>query len=272
MSHDPAAKLRAMMSAVLVVTTTFIVGAGWWFLTPRDASNDLVQVVDVLPMAAAVVQPIVASPSPSPSPTPTPSPTVSPATSVVTVSNPLLVPFTIQAPEQKWDTAAEDYCEEASMLMAVRYHEGVRGTLDPVATRTELEKIAAWEDERFGYNKDISAQEMIIVLKEYFGRSARLIRQPTRAVLTKELAAGRPIIVPAAGKLLKNPNFQNGGPDYHVFVITGVDGDVFITNDPGTRNGRGYRYAAGILETANHNYEGDLARMSEGEKVMIVVE
>ena len=55
--------------------------------------------------------------------------------------------------------------------------------------------------------------------------------------ITKELSEGRIVIVPTAGRLLKNPHFTASGPLYHMLVIKGFDDakHTFITNDPGTR-------------------------------------
>ena len=91
-----------------------------------------------------------------------------------------------------------------------------------------------------------------------------------------ELARGNLVLVPANGIKLNNPNFTPPGPDRHMLVIKGYDLDSgeFITNDPGTRKGEGYRYKEEIIMGAITDYPtGDHLQMTgEEEKAMIVVE
>jgi uncharacterized protein YvpB len=76
-------------------------------------------------------------------------------------------------------------------------------------------------------------------------------------MIKDELANGRPVIVGAAGKILPNPNFRNGGPNYHMLVVIGYDKNGFITNDPGTRKGQDFRYSFSDLFNAIHNWESN---------------
>src|SRR3989338_6436262 len=59
-------------------------------------------------------------------PTPETKPVVSPIVSTKEVN--LDIPFTSQAPHLNWEQPYQDFCEEASVLMAVQY---VRGDLIP---------------------------------------------------------------------------------------------------------------------------------------------
>ena len=59
-----------------------------------------------------------------------------------------------------------------------------------------------------------------------------------------------------------------------MLVIKGYDAetDQFITNDPGTRRGAGYRYAAAALFAAINDYPtGDHLLITTVTKAMIVV-
>ena len=54
-----------------------------------------------------------------------------------------------------------------------------------------------------------------------------------------------------------------------MLVLTGYDEDEFITNEPGTKNGAGYRYSIDVIMNAMH----DLHRpLEEGRKAVLVVE
>ena len=73
-------------------------------------------------------------------------------------------------------------------------------------------------------------------------------------ILPVTSAAGRPVIVPLAGRLLGNPYYTQPGPVYHMLVVKGIaeNGDI-ITNDVGTRHGRNLTYAPDVFLNAMHD-------------------
>jgi hypothetical protein len=76
----------------------------------------------------------------------------------------------------------------------------------------------------------------------------------TLADIIANVRAGRPVIVPLAGRLLGNPNYVAPGPIYHMLVVKGVtDGGDIITNDVGTRHGHNYVYAPSVFLNAMHD-------------------
>ena len=181
----------------------------------------------------------------------------------------LKVPFTSQAPLANWDHAHEEACEEASALMVDAFWHN-RSLSDKTAIDAELVTVENWEVEKFGYYEDTTAAETTTILKEYY----KLPKTTVKAITSwddvkREIAAGRPVIVPTAGRDLHNPNFTGAGPAYHNIVIKGYlkDGRL-ITNDPGTRKGADYIYSADVLWNAIHDWTGHAA---DGAKVMIVV-
>lgn len=179
----------------------------------------------------------------------------------------LEVPFTTQAPFGIWDDLHGEACEEASLLMVYYYRTGQKFTSKPEAD-TEIKKLVAWE-ERSGYKVDLTADELVAVAAGYLKlKTGRVITNPTVEQIKTEIAAGRPVVVPAAGRELKNPNFTPPGPIYHMLVIKGYDKDGFITNDPGTRNGESYRYTFDRMMTAMHDW--DPANILNGQKAVIV--
>ena len=74
------------------------------------------------------------------------------------------------------------------------------------------------------------------------------------------LAKGIPVIIPADGKTIPNPNFRNGGPIYHMLLVKGYLADGhWITNDPGTRKGEDFLYTSTGLTNAIRDWNaGDV--------------
>lgn len=182
----------------------------------------------------------------------------------------LAVPFTSQAPFAVWDQPYQDGCEEASSAM-VHYYYAKKQFASREEADAELNRLFDWQDATFGTNKDSSATTTARILTDYYGYKNVVVRTNITAKdIRTELAAGRPVIVPAFGKALKNPNFRNGGPVYHMLVIKGYIGEShFITNDPGTRNGADYTYTKETMVNALHDWNnGDVAH---GVPAMIVV-
>jgi len=181
------------------------------------------------------------------------------------------VPFTSQAPFGKWDIYHEEACEEASLIMLAYFAKGKN--LTPEIAEEEIQNLIAYEIKTAGKYKDSVAQELADLGEKYYGlKNLKVVYDFTAEDLKKYLAKGKPIIVPAAGRMLKNPNFKSPGPLYHNLVLTGYDGDIIITNDPGTKKGENYRYNIKIIYNAIHDFPGDKTKIEIGRKAMIVVE
>ena len=89
-----------------------------------------------------------------------------------------------------------------------------------------------------------------------------------------ELNQGNLVITPMNGQIMHNPYYTLPGPPRHMIVIRGYDPDreVFITNDPGTRNGELYEYDAKVLYEAIRDYPtGYHETINKIEKNMIIV-
>lgn len=185
----------------------------------------------------------------------------------------LAVPFTPQAPFAIWDVLHEDACEEASVIMVARVYKNQTIT-GPADADEEIKKLAAWEDQNFGFNKDTSAALTARMLKEYYGLDnieIKYDKEVTTEAIKKEIAAGRPVIVPNFGQALKNPFFRAPGPVYHMIVIKGYTRDgKFIVNDPGTKRGADFVYKQDIIMKAINDWD-DKKNMLSGRKAMIFV-
>lgn len=199
--------------------------------------------------------------------TPPPAPTVPAVVSSPVISLPLKVPFTSQAPLAQWDPLHEEACEEASLLMVYYYRTGQKFA-SPLEADTEIKKMIAWEETN-GYKVDLTAKELVAVASGYMKlKTGRVIINPSVDQLKAELKAGRPVIVPAAGRELHNPNFTAPGPIYHMLVLKSYDETGFIVNDPGTRRGESYHYGFKPIMDAMHDWDSD--NILNGQKAVVV--
>ncbi|HPN96558.1 MAG TPA: VanZ family protein [Candidatus Moranbacteria bacterium] len=181
------------------------------------------------------------------------------------------VPFTTQAPFANWDEYHEESCEEASIIMIKYYLDGK--SLNKEIAEKEIQSMIKFQIKNYGDYKDTSAKESEKLAKDFYGiANLKVVYDFKKEDIKKYLAQKKPIIVPAAGRLLGNPNFTPPGPLYHNLVLVGYEGDMIITNDPGTRKGEGYRYDIDTFYEAIHDFPGNPVNIEKGRKAMIVLE
>jgi|GEM_PF-798756 len=203
----------------------------------------------------------------------------------------LSIPFTSQAPEKNWAEPWQDACEEASLLMLDAYYKGYN--LSPLFARDEILKMVAWEEQkRWGTSISITDIKLMAedyfhlnkntentktqkqlnneTIKQYNNRTIRIIENPTIEQIKKSIANKNPVLVVADGKVLPNPHFQNGGPDYHALIIRGYDEENFITNDPGTQFGENFKYKYNDLINAIHDWNNE--DVAQGKRVVMMIE
>lgn len=187
------------------------------------------------------------------------------------------VAFATQAPYTNWDQLHEEACEEAAMTIVAKYFK--QEPLNAHVMEQSILDLVKWEQAN-GYQVDLTAQEAAKILQDYFKLKVSVVSDVSVSRIKKELLDKNLIIIPAAGRQLGNPNFKQPGPIYHMLVIRGYDNarGEFITNDPGTRKGEGYRYKYQKLIDATHDWNHQLAEggmtdeeIEQGQKVMIVV-
>jgi len=191
------------------------------------------------------------------------------------------IPFISQAPYAIWDELHDRACEEAAIIM-VDYYLNKKELTKEIAEQ-EVLSMVDWQIKNWGGHFDLSAEQIVELFRGYFGYGNIELVYPHHQKfgvgvydfkiddIKNELADGNPIIVPAAGRLLKNPYFTPPGPEYHALVIKGYDDEKseFIVNDPGTKHGADFRYSYEILQNAVHDFNnGDILN---GDKSMIVV-
>lgn len=178
------------------------------------------------------------------------------------------IPFTSQAPHANWDLPYQEACEEASVLMAARYLLG--RTIDgPDDADAAILELVNFNTDQLGQPIDTTAAETAQIIEEFYDLDTEVIYDFSWEDVKHALVAGYPVILPAAGQQLGNPNFTAPGPRYHMLVIKGYTPDHVITNDPGTRNGKDYIYKYDTLYTAAHDWNN--GAVESGRKAIIIV-
>lgn len=181
------------------------------------------------------------------------------------------VPFTSQAPHARWELPYKEFCEEASVLMAMRYIQNKPITSADDADAALLD-IKAFEEKTLGSYLDTTAEQTATIIREHFDYDQVTVHDnPTVEDIKGALSAGKVVLMPAAGQQLGNPYFQSPGPPYHMLVIKGYTANgQFITNDPGTRRGADFLYDEPVLMNAMHDWRTD-GHVEQGRKVIIIV-
>lgn len=261
-------KRSHVLSMTLLLALSFI-GAIWSAERAAAPEPEGLAVEETVPVAEEVL--------PTAVPEPAPEPVVLPPTKEkdVPVSIAALpVPFTSQAPSAKWsDDTFQNGCEEASIAMAAYWISG-KPLTNEVAEQ-EIVALSTFERKRLGHAVDTSAADTAELFRDYYGGALPEVRYDVSALdIRRALAEGAAVIVPTNGRKLDNPNFKAPGPLTHMLVVIGYDAATkeFITNDPGTRLGKGYRYSEKVLVGAIRDYPtGRHLPIVEERTAMIVV-
>ena len=187
----------------------------------------------------------------------------------------LNVPFLCQAPYANWKMPYKEACEEAALIMAFSFANDIDGkTVGKESGKQEILGMVKYQNKKFGGHYDLTAKQTAKLLNGYYKfENFKLVYDFTLADMKKELAAGNLVLTPAAGRLLGNRFFKVPGPIYHFVVFKGYDDKKgeFITNDPGTRRGRGYRYKYKKAFNAIADWTGDPKTINSGRKAMLVI-
>jgi len=185
------------------------------------------------------------------------------------------VPFTTQAPFGEWyDRRQQEGCEEAAVLMAVRWARGEGLTRGEA--RLAIIGASVYESERLGFYEDTNADDTAeVLLRSYFGHSKFEIKKDVdHTDIIESLLAGNLVLAGVNGRKLFNPNYSGLGPLQHMVVVIGYDPDTdsFIVHDPGTRFGEGYRYPVETFAAALLDYPSGYGEpIIEGRTAIISV-
>lgn len=255
-------KHHSTVCFVLVVGSVLLIGCTRKpaFRTPAIIINHPVAVQSSSAASLPPVQPVVVS-----------APIVSAPSVATSLPESILinVPFAPQAPFAIWDALHEEACEEMALIMVHHFLAGTELSME--TAEAEVQSMVAWHREQ-GYADDVSSKELGEIAVALYGYKVRILSDVTADTLRQELARGNPVIIPAAGRELHNPFFSGEGPFYHMLVVIGYTSDGFITNDPGTKQGKQYWYSTEVLMDALHDWVGVKEQIATGPKTALVIE
>jgi hypothetical protein len=143
--------------------------------------------------------------------------------------------------------------------------------------KKHIETISRVAERLFGRGTyDTSVQDTALLAHEVFPQM-RITPEygVSQEKLVEYIQRGDIVIAPMDGRVLRNPHYTAPGPEYHMLVILGYEAQsqTFITHDPGTRYGAGYRYPVSRLYTALRDYPtGDHEKVTTIQKNILVVE
>lgn len=178
----------------------------------------------------------------------------------------LLVPYTVQAPFADWKTHDES-CEEAAVLMYHYFLSGdKREVLDQYRADAELKNMKTWQVQNLGKEPDLTIEELGRFTKNYYGYKYEVKKNITAENIKREIAAGRPVMVPVMTHALKNPHY-NVNDSYHILLIKGYDEAGVITNDAGVKEGKSWHYTWDILWQA---IDAQTPKMAQGRDFLIL--
>jgi hypothetical protein len=147
----------------------------------------------------------------------------------------------------------QEACEEASTMLVDAFWRDRTLTVDDA--ERDILALVAWQQQTFGYYKHTTAAQTARILREYYGyKRVDVVVGADIDDIETNIRAGRPVIVPLAGRQLGNPYYTQPGPVYHMLVVKGIadNGDI-ITNDVGTQYGRNLTYDPDVFLAAMHD-------------------
>lgn len=131
-------------------------------------------------------------------------------------------------------------------------------------------------EQKYGEYRDVTTRDTVNwIIKDYLDYDkVELKENITKTDIIAELDKGNLVMLPMNGQIVDNPYFTPPGPSRHMLLVKGYDKtrEVFITNDPGTRNGESFEYSFDNLYNGIRDYPtGYHEPISQVEKNMIVV-
>lgn len=184
----------------------------------------------------------------------------------------LEAPFLCQAPFGNWSQPWQDACEEAAIIIAMHQVNGQ--PLDKNIGNREILDLIAFQYQKYGGHYDLTAKQAAQLMRDYYHfTNYALAYKFGIDDIRAALAQGNLVIAPMAGRQLNNRYFRRPGPVYHYVVFTGYDETKkeFITNDPGTKRGKGFRYKYDNAYNSIHDWNGRKENIASGKKAIIII-
>ncbi len=254
-----------MRKYFLLLIIALGLGGGFWYYRHRSESGSKID----LPPAQNYQDFVEIDNSDNASTTTTTTVQINQPVIAVKTSVNLEIPFSSQAPTANWEQPFQDACEEAAVLMVDYYYQN-KNLPDKQTVEKLLVDMVKWQEDNWGEHANLPVARLADFVLATFNYRPVVIDDLTVAKIKNYLNQGLPVIVPANGKKLANPNFRNGGPVYHMLVIKGYIDDKFITNDPGTRKGADFIYSQTNLMESIADWDTKEAAASGSKKALIL--
>ncbi len=209
---------------------------------------------------------------------PTATPTPEASASAPSISAPIPdsvfikgVPYTVQAPTGNWDTAHEEYCEAAAVLMVGRFYKGAKYPNDripPSDADAAMSQIVQYERQTWPGIVDLSLDKVGQDGKQFYNLRPA-ISPATLDNIKKAIAGGNPVIIPVMthggpGGTKISP-YYSAGNVYHVIVLIGYDTQKLYSDDAGISQGQNYPYTWEVLSVA---MQAQQQRMGQGSVML----
>ena len=156
--------------------------------------------------------------------------------------------------------------------MGMQYCKVVQGDSSTVVQK--VLNLIEFQKKKYGGHFDLTIKQTAQLIKDYYQYDkVSILTDITIQDIKDKLAKGGVVIAPMAGRLLKNPYYTPPGPIYHYLVFKGYDDRTgeFITNDPGTKRGRNFRYKYQVAYNAIHDWTGSKKSIAQGNKNILVI-
>lgn len=165
------------------------------------------------------------------------------------------VPFTSQAPYANWSEPWHNACEETSITMVHGYYTN-NLSFTKIEAKQHILEIFSIKNTFIGKSFDEPVEIVTQLINEFLPWEAHILENPTITDIKREIDANQPVIIPVLANTLQNPHFRGTFP-YHMLVISGYDDNTkeFITQEPGTRYGKNYRYTYDTIDAAIRDFD-----------------
>ncbi len=165
----------------------------------------------------------------------------------------IAAPFYPQAPDGKWVLPRAQACSEANIILAAYYLKNKSLTKEQF--KKEVIELTKIQQKAFGTYIEIPLHDLKSLYDTFYGDvwSTRILENPTLDDIKAQLAQGKLIIVPTAGRMLNNPHFFGDGPRFHTILIRWYDDRYFYTNEVWMMNGENFAYPQDVIMNAMHD-------------------